>query len=108
MGLAPTLSAALPLHCIQLFETAAKHEHNATKVVAVSSALSPVVTARTVASERGVGGRIWRTRTWCRKLQRLGVGLERGKPLVRSQAERNVGIGGRISLIWTTQIVLYT
>jgi hypothetical protein len=106
-GLTDTLSAALPLHCIQRFETTAKHEHSATKVVAVSSALSPVVTARTVASERGVGGRISRSRTWCRKLEPLGVGLERGKPSVRSQAELQaelyVGIGGRISLIWTYQ-----
>jgi hypothetical protein len=87
LGLTDTLSAALPLHCIQLFETTAKHEHSATKVVAVSSAMSPVVTARTVASERGVGGQISRSRTWCRKLEPLGVGLERRKPSVRSQAE---------------------
>jgi hypothetical protein len=57
-GLTDTLSAALSLHCIPLFETTAKHEHSATKVIAVSSAMSPVVTARTVASERGVGGRV--------------------------------------------------
>jgi hypothetical protein len=42
--------------------------------------MSPVVTAQTVASERGVGGRISRSRTWCRKLEPLDIGLEREKP----------------------------
>ena len=46
------------LLCIPLFEATAKTTISAIKAVAASSAIIPLVTAQTVASGRGFGGRI--------------------------------------------------
>jgi hypothetical protein len=51
------------LLCIRLFESTAKTTSSVTKAVAASSAMLPLVTAQTVAFDRGFGGRIWRGRT---------------------------------------------
>jgi hypothetical protein len=45
---------------LSILLTDSKTMSSATKVVAASSAMLPLVTAQTVASERGVGGRISR------------------------------------------------
>jgi len=49
-----------------LFESTAKTTSSATKAVAASSAMLPLVTAQTVVLHRGFGGRIprWRTYGW--------------------------------------------
>src|SRR5450631_1387285 len=57
------------LLCIRLFDSAGKTTSSATKDVAASSAMLPLVTAQTVAFDRGFGGRIWRGRTHARKAQ---------------------------------------
>src|SRR5216684_6392353 len=46
------------LLCIRLFESTAKTTSSVTKAVAASSAMLPLVTAQTVAFDRGFGGRI--------------------------------------------------
>jgi hypothetical protein len=58
-GLTDTLCRSTVLLCIRSFETTAKQTGSATKAVAVSSAELPLVTAQTVASGRGIGGRIF-------------------------------------------------
>src|SRR5882724_3426318 len=57
------------LLCIRLFESTAKTTSSVTKAVAASSAILPLVTAQTVAFDRGFGGRISRRRTHARQAQ---------------------------------------
>jgi hypothetical protein len=57
------------LLCIRLFESTAKTTSSATKAVAASSAMLPLVTARTVGFDRGFGGRISRGETHGRQAQ---------------------------------------
>src|SRR5882762_3091125 len=57
------------LLCIRLFESTAKTTSSATKAVAASSAMLPLVTAQTVAFDRGFGGRILRGGTHARQAQ---------------------------------------
>src|SRR5213083_622866 len=57
------------LLCIQLFDSAGKTTSSATKDVAASSAMLPLVTARTVGFDRGFGGRILRGETHGRQTQ---------------------------------------
>jgi len=60
------LTPSPPLHCSPLYpivRTDSETMSGATKAVAARSAMLPLVTAQTVASERGVGGRISRWRT---------------------------------------------
>jgi hypothetical protein len=57
------------LHCILLFESTAKTTSSAIEAAAASSAMLPLVTAQTVAFDRGFGGWISRGRTHGRQAQ---------------------------------------
>src|SRR5216684_8154278 len=57
------------LLCIRVFESTAKTTSSATKAVAASSAMLPLVTVQTVAFDRGFGGRISRGRSHARQAQ---------------------------------------
>jgi Arm DNA-binding domain len=65
----PSLRHYTVLLCIRLFESTAKTTSSETKAVAASSAMLPLVTAQTVAFDRGFGGRISRGRTHARQAQ---------------------------------------
>jgi hypothetical protein len=54
----PTLSATAPFSLYPIVRTGNKTMSSATKAVAANFAMFPLVTAQTVASKRGVGGRI--------------------------------------------------
>src|SRR5260370_4345721 len=60
-GLTDSLSAAALFSSVS--DRSNRQQSSATKAVAASSAMLPLVTAQTVAFERGVGGRISRCRT---------------------------------------------
>jgi hypothetical protein len=79
-----------PLHCSSLYpivQTDGATTSGATKAVGISSAMLPLVTAQTVASERGVGGRISRWKTYGAKLKPLEI---EGRTLISAHIEELV------------------
>jgi hypothetical protein len=76
-GSNPSLSATkLFVLCIRLFDSAGKATSSATKDVAASSAMLPIVTARPVGFGRGFGGRFAKGKHMAGKLRPLDVERE--------------------------------